>query len=63
MTKDVRNSFDKCGRNYSMEEWERWDEDLVEEFGQWLALVVKAFIAVLMLAVLIGLGTWLWTWF
>ncbi len=46
-----------------MEEWERWDENLVEDFGHWLTLVAKAFAVVLLLGVLMGLVTWLWNWF
>jgi len=60
MTKDIHNSFNKRGSNHGMEEWDRWDEDLVEDFGRWLGLVGKAFGIVLLLAAVTGLGTWLW---
>ncbi|MCK4487964.1 MAG: hypothetical protein KAU38_14555 [Desulfobacterales bacterium] len=32
------------------DEWRRWDEELVEDFGRWLSRLAKAF-AILLLAV------------
>ena len=63
MTRDLQNPLHRGNGNYDMEEWERWDENLVEDFGHWLTLVAKAFAVVILLCVLMGLGTWLWSWF
>jgi len=62
MMKDAHNPLDDYER-YSGEEWARWDEDLVKDFGHWLALVAKAFALVIFLGALTRLGFWLWTWF
>jgi hypothetical protein len=41
-------------------EWRRWDEDLVEEFGRWLSRFAKAF-AILLLSVLAAVVMgWFW---
>ena len=39
--------------NFGLEEWQRWDEELVDEFGRWLARLAKALV-VLLLAVFAG---------
>jgi len=33
-----------------VDQWQRWDEGLVQQFGRWLSLLAKAF-AVLLLAI------------
>jgi hypothetical protein len=42
------------------EEWRRWDEEIVEDFGRWLIRIAKAS-GLLLLAVLAALVIrWLW---
>ena len=36
--------------SHNGDQWRRWDEDLVEEFGRWLTRLAKA-LAILLLAV------------
>ena len=36
-----------------VEQWQRWDEDLVEEFGCWVSRLAKA-CAILLIAVVTG---------
>lgn len=43
-----------------MEEWDRWDEDLVADFGHWLTLFGKAFAIVVLLGMALALATWLY---
>jgi hypothetical protein len=41
-------------------QWRRWDEELVEEFGRWVSRLAKAF-AILLLAVSVALVIgWFW---
>jgi len=41
-------------------QWRRWDEELVEEFGRWVSRLAKAF-AILLLAVSAALVIgWFW---
>jgi hypothetical protein len=37
------------------DEWQRWDEQLVEDFGRWLSRLAKVF-AILLLAVLAAIA-------
>jgi len=37
--------------DHGIEEWQRWDEELVERFGRWLSRLGKAFV-IMLLAVL-----------
>ena len=42
------------------DQWQRWDEELVEELGRWLSRLAKAF-AIMLLAVFAAIGIgWLW---
>ena len=36
--------------DYDIDEWQRWDEELVERFGRWLSRLGKA-LAIMLLAV------------
>jgi len=36
--------------SYGADQWRRWDEELVEEFGRWLSRLARAF-SILFLAV------------
>ena len=46
--------------SHNGDEWRRWDEDLVEEFGRWLSRLAKAF-AILLLSVLAAVVIgWFW---
>ena len=56
----LRKALGHKEASHNADQWRRWDEDLVEEFGRWLSRLAKAF-AILLLAVsaavIIG---WLW---
>ena len=41
-------------------EWQRWDEDLVEDFGRWLRRIAKAFTIALLVGSCLMVVAWLW---
>ena len=45
---------------YDADEWQRWDEELVEDFGRWLSRIAKAFTIVLLVGSALIAVTWLW---
>lgn len=45
---------------YDTSEWQRWDEDLVEDFGRWLSRIAKAFTIVLLVGSSLIAVLWLW---
>jgi len=45
---------------YDADEWQRWDEKLVEDFGRWLSRIAKAFAIVLVVGSALIAVTWLW---
>jgi predicted phosphoadenosine phosphosulfate sulfurtransferase len=45
---------------YDADEWQRWDEELVEDFGRWLSRIAKAFTIVLAVGSALVAVTWLW---
>jgi hypothetical protein len=47
---EVRKTLGHQGTSCNDNQWQRWDEELVEEFGRWLSRLAKAF-AILLLAV------------
>jgi hypothetical protein len=59
MTKDIHNSLHGYGRHDGKDEWDRWDEDLVDDFGYWLTMFGKAFAILLLLVIAFGLITWI----
>ncbi len=46
--------------DYDPDKWQRWDEDLVEDFGRWLVLIAKTFAVVFILGSALILITRLW---
>jgi hypothetical protein len=44
---------DHAKASNDVDQWQRWDEELVEEFGCWLRRLAKAF-AILLIAVCTG---------
>ncbi len=46
--------------SYDPDKCQRWDEDLVEDFGRWLILIAKTFAVLFLLGSALILVTWLW---
>lgn len=46
----LRQTLENYETTSDGDEWRRWDEELVEDFGRWLSRLAKAF-AILLLAV------------
>ena len=56
LRKTLRHQQTSCDNN----QWRRWDEELVEEFGRWVSRLAKVF-AILLLAVSAALVIgWFW---
>jgi hypothetical protein len=56
----LRKALGHKETSHNADQWQRWDEDLVEEFGRWLSRLAKAFAILLLVvsaAVVIG---WFW---
>jgi hypothetical protein len=53
VTEDVTKMPDRRKTSKDVEQWQRWDEELVEEFGCWVSRLAKA-CAILLIAVLTG---------
>ncbi len=49
-TEEITNGLVRQKAPRDTEQWQRWDEELVEKFGRWLGRVVKV-IVILSLAV------------
>jgi hypothetical protein len=47
-SKESEEMFQRDEGNYGLEEWQRWDEELVNEFGCWLARLAKALVVLLL---------------
>jgi len=45
---EVEKTLGHQETGYDASEWQRWDEDLVEDFGRWLSRIAKAFTIVLL---------------
>jgi hypothetical protein len=57
---ELRRTLGHQETKYDGDQWRRWDEELVEEFGRWLSRLAKA-LAILLLAVVAGVVIgWLW---
>lgn len=50
---ELRKTLGHQETDYDNDQWRRWDEELVEEFGRWLSRLAKA-LAILLLAVVVG---------
>jgi hypothetical protein len=44
ITEELNVTAGKAETRDAVAEWQRWDEDLVEEFGRWLNRIAKAFV-------------------
>ena len=53
VTEDVTKMPGHRKTSKDVEQWQRWDEELVEEFGCWVSRLAKA-CAILLIAVLTG---------
>ncbi len=54
LTDEITNTNGHIERSSNTEEWRRWDEDLVSDFGRFLTLIAMA-CSLLLLGVLIAL--------
>lgn len=50
VSEDITRVSDHNKTSTDVDQWRRWDEELVEEFGTWLSGLAKAF-AILVIAV------------
>lgn len=50
---DITTMSDHRKTSNDVDQWQRWDEELVEEFGCWVSRLVKAF-AILAIAICTG---------
>lgn len=50
-SEELQHSLEHRGRDYDKGQWQRWDEELVAEFGRWLGRLAKVS-AILFLGVL-----------
>ena len=48
---------------YDVGEWERWDEEMVEDFGRWLNRIVKTFAILILSGLAVIVIAWLWKTF
>ncbi len=48
--KDVSRTWRDEGTHKDLDQWRRWDEELVEQFGRWLNRIAKVF-AILLFAI------------
>jgi hypothetical protein len=53
ITEDIKRMSDQRKTSNDVDQWQRWDEELVEEFGLWVSRLAKAF-AILVIAVCTG---------
>jgi len=60
MTEKKHATLSYNNMDSSPDKWQRWDEDLVEDFGRWLILIAKTFAVVFLLGSALILVTWLW---
>ena len=51
----LRQIREKQETSSDADEWQRWDEQLVEDFGRWLSRLAKVFV-ILLLAVLAAIA-------
>ena len=57
---EVEKTLGHQETGYDTSEWQRWDEDLVEDFGRWLGRIAKAFTIVLLVGSSLIAVLWLW---
>ena len=57
---EVEKTLGHQKAGYDTSEWQRWDEDLVEDFGRWLGRIAKAFTIVLLVGSSLIAVLWLW---
>lgn len=57
---EVEKTLGHQETGYDAGEWQRWDEDLVEDFGRWLSRIAKAFTIVLVAGSSLIAVLWLW---
>jgi hypothetical protein len=57
---EVEKTLGRQETGYDTSEWQRWDEDLVEDFGRWLSRIAKAFTIVLLVGSSLIAVLWLW---
>ncbi len=53
IAEDITRMSDQRKTSNDVDQWQRWDEELVEEFGRWVSRLAKAF-AILVIAVCTG---------
>jgi hypothetical protein len=44
---------------YDVDEWERWDEEMIEDFGRWLNRIVKTFAILILTGSAVVVIAWL----
>jgi hypothetical protein len=47
------------GTGKDVDPWQRWDEELVEQFGRWLSRLVEVFVVLLVVIAAAVLIRWL----
>jgi hypothetical protein len=52
-SENLQETCQLCGTDYNSDQWQRWDEELVNGFGQWLIRMAKA-LTILLLMVFAG---------
>ena len=60
LPEEVEKTSERQETGYDTSEWQRWDEDLVEDFGRWLSRIAKAFTIVLLVGSSLIAVLWLW---
>jgi hypothetical protein len=60
LSDEVEKTLGHQETGYDASEWQRWDEDLVEDFGRWLSRIAKAFTIVLLVGSSLIAVLWLW---
>ncbi|MEE9567613.1 MAG: hypothetical protein V3W17_08965 [Desulfobacteria bacterium] len=45
---------------YDVDEWQRWDKEMVEDFGRWLSRIVKTFAILILVGSAVIVIGWFW---
>ena len=45
---------------YDVDEWQRWDEEMVEDFGRWLSRIGKTFAILILVGSAVIVIGWFW---
>ncbi len=56
---ELRKTLGDSETSCNADGWQRWDEDLVGEFGRWLSRIAKAFAVVFLAGSALVAAAWL----